>query len=73
MERGEVVCRATRITVHFSREPFVTWDKKALIGISCRREKEGPRLTERTDDLRAHGSIQDSGGRPPSRASDSQW
>src|ERR687895_131889 len=28
MERGEVVCRATRITVHFSREPFLTWDKK---------------------------------------------
>ena len=22
MERGEVICRATRITVHFSREPF---------------------------------------------------
>jgi tripartite-type tricarboxylate transporter receptor subunit TctC len=30
MERGEVVCRATRITVHFSREPFLTWDKKAF-------------------------------------------
>jgi tripartite-type tricarboxylate transporter receptor subunit TctC len=30
MERGEVVCRATRITVHFSREPFVTWDKKGF-------------------------------------------
>ena len=28
MERGEVVCRATRITVHFSREPFLSWDKK---------------------------------------------
>jgi tripartite-type tricarboxylate transporter receptor subunit TctC len=28
MERGEVVCRATRITVHFSREPFLTWEKK---------------------------------------------
>jgi tripartite-type tricarboxylate transporter receptor subunit TctC len=27
MERGEVVCRATRITVHFSREPFLTWEK----------------------------------------------
>jgi len=30
MERGEVVCRATRITVHFSREPFLTWDKKGF-------------------------------------------
>ena len=28
MERGEVICRATRITVHFSREPFLSWDKK---------------------------------------------
>lgn len=28
MERGEVICRATRVTVHFSREPFLTWDKK---------------------------------------------
>jgi tripartite-type tricarboxylate transporter receptor subunit TctC len=28
MERGEVVCRATRITVHFSREPFLSWEKK---------------------------------------------
>jgi tripartite-type tricarboxylate transporter receptor subunit TctC len=30
MERGEVVCRATRITVHFSREPFLMWDKKGF-------------------------------------------
>lgn len=30
MERGEIVCRATRITVHFSREPFLTWDKKGF-------------------------------------------
>jgi tripartite-type tricarboxylate transporter receptor subunit TctC len=30
MERSEVVCRATRITVHFSREPFLTWDKKGF-------------------------------------------
>ncbi|HWP58073.1 MAG TPA: tripartite tricarboxylate transporter substrate-binding protein [Candidatus Acidoferrales bacterium] len=29
-ERGEVVCRTTRITVHFSREPFLTWDKKGF-------------------------------------------
>ena len=30
MERGEVTCRATRITVHFSREPFLTWEKKGF-------------------------------------------
>ena len=30
MERSEVVCRATRITVHFSREPFLSWDKKGF-------------------------------------------
>ena len=47
MERGEVVCRATRITVHFSREPFVTWDKKGfdrhLVQAGKRRD---PRLTD---------------------------
>jgi tripartite-type tricarboxylate transporter receptor subunit TctC len=30
MERGEVICRATRVTVHFSREPFLSWDKKGF-------------------------------------------
>lgn len=30
MERGEVICRATRITVHFSREPFLSWDKRGF-------------------------------------------
>jgi hypothetical protein len=30
MERNEIVCRATRVTVHFSREPFLTWDKKGF-------------------------------------------
>src|SRR5918995_5427810 len=30
MERGEVICRATRITVHFSREPFLTWEKNGF-------------------------------------------
>lgn len=30
MERGEVICRTTRITVHLSREPFLTWDKKGF-------------------------------------------
>ena len=47
MERGEVVCRATRITVHFSREPFVTWDRKGfdrhLVQAGKRRD---PRLTD---------------------------
>jgi tripartite-type tricarboxylate transporter receptor subunit TctC len=27
VEKGEVVCRTTRMAVHFSREPFLTWDK----------------------------------------------
>ena len=43
MERGEVVCRATRITVHFSREPFLTWDKKGfdrhLLQASTKRDR----------------------------------
>jgi tripartite-type tricarboxylate transporter receptor subunit TctC len=47
MERSEVVCRATRITVHFSREPFLTWDKKGfdrhLLQASTKRD---PRLSE---------------------------
>jgi tripartite-type tricarboxylate transporter receptor subunit TctC len=47
MERGEVVCRATRITVHFSREPFLTWDKKGfdrhLLQASTKRD---PRLAD---------------------------
>lgn len=30
MERGEIICRATRVTVHFSREPFISWDKKGF-------------------------------------------
>jgi tripartite-type tricarboxylate transporter receptor subunit TctC len=30
MERGEITCRATRVTVHFSRQPFLTWDKKGF-------------------------------------------
>ena len=30
MERGEVVCWATRITAHFSREPFLSWEKKGF-------------------------------------------
>jgi tripartite-type tricarboxylate transporter receptor subunit TctC len=47
MERGEVVCRATRITVHFSREPFLTWDKKGfdrhLLQVGKKRD---PRLAD---------------------------
>ena len=47
MERGEVICRATRITVHFSREPFLSWDKKGfdrhLVQAGTKRD---PRLPE---------------------------
>jgi tripartite-type tricarboxylate transporter receptor subunit TctC len=47
MERGEVVCRATRITVHFSREPFLTWDAKGfdrhLLQVGRKRD---PRLAD---------------------------
>ena len=25
-----MVCRATRVTVHFSREPFLSWEKKGF-------------------------------------------
>jgi len=47
MERGEVVCRATRITVHFSREPFVTWDKKGFDRHLVQAgKKRVPRLTD---------------------------
>jgi tripartite-type tricarboxylate transporter receptor subunit TctC len=27
VEKGEVACRTTRMAVHFSREPFLTWDR----------------------------------------------
>jgi tripartite-type tricarboxylate transporter receptor subunit TctC len=47
MERGEVICRATRITVHFSREPFLSWDKRGfdrhLVQAGTKRD---PRLPE---------------------------
>jgi tripartite-type tricarboxylate transporter receptor subunit TctC len=47
MERAEVVCRATRITVHFSREPFVTWDKKGFDRHLVQAgKKRDPRLTD---------------------------
>jgi len=47
MERGEVVCRATRITVHFSREPFLTWDKKGFDRHLVQAgKKRDPRLTD---------------------------
>ena len=47
MERSEVVCRATRITVHFSREPFVTWDKKGFDRHLVQAgKKRDPRLTD---------------------------
>lgn len=31
MERGEVICRATRVSVHVGREPFLTWHKQGFI------------------------------------------
>ena len=47
MERNEIVCRATRITVHFSREPFVTWDKKGFDRHLVQAgKKRDPRLVE---------------------------
>jgi tripartite-type tricarboxylate transporter receptor subunit TctC len=47
MERNEVVCRATRITVHFSREPFVTWDKKGFDRHLVQAgQKRDPRLAD---------------------------
>jgi tripartite-type tricarboxylate transporter receptor subunit TctC len=56
MERGEVVCRATRITVHFSREPFLSWDKKGfdrhLVQAGSKRDArlpEVPTLVELMD------------------------
>jgi tripartite-type tricarboxylate transporter receptor subunit TctC len=56
MERGEVICRATRITVHFSREPFLSWDKKGfdrhLVQAGSKRDTrlpEVPTLVELMD------------------------
>lgn len=47
MERGEVVCRATRITVHFSREPFLTWEKKGFDRHLVQAgQKRDPRLSD---------------------------
>ncbi len=47
MERGEVICRATRITVHFSREPFLTWEKKGFDRHLLQAGKErDPRLAD---------------------------
>jgi tripartite-type tricarboxylate transporter receptor subunit TctC len=47
MERGEIICRATRVTVHFSREPFLTWDKNGfdrhLVQAGAKRD---PRLPD---------------------------
>ncbi|MDH3445393.1 MAG: tripartite tricarboxylate transporter substrate-binding protein, partial [Deltaproteobacteria bacterium] len=46
MERGEVICRATRITVHVSREPFLTWDKnkfdRHLLQAGMKRDSRMP-------------------------------
>ena len=47
MERGEIICRATRVTVHFSREPFLTWDKKGFDRHLVQAgEKRDPRLPD---------------------------
>ena len=47
MERGEVLCRTTRITVHLSREPFLTWDKKGFDRHLLQAGKErDPRIGE---------------------------
>lgn len=47
MERGEVICRATRITVHFSREPFLTWEKKGFDRHLLQAgKKRDPRLSD---------------------------
>src|SRR4030095_1732518 len=47
MERGEIICRATRVTVHFSREPFLTWDKKGFDRHLVQAgEKRDPRLAD---------------------------
>ena len=47
MERGEIICRATRITVHFSREPFLTWDKNGFDRHLVQAgEKRDPRLSD---------------------------
>ncbi len=48
MERGEIVCRATRITVHFSREPFLSWDKK---GFDRHLVQAGERRDQRLSDI----------------------
>jgi tripartite-type tricarboxylate transporter receptor subunit TctC len=47
MERGEIICRATRVTVHFSREPFLTWDKKGFDRhLAQAGNKRDPRLPD---------------------------
>jgi len=46
MQRGEVMCRATSLSVHFGREPFLTWDKKGfdrhIIQTGKRRDRRLP-------------------------------
>ena len=47
MQRGEIICRATRVTVHFSREPFLTWDKNGFDRHLVQAgEKRDPRLPD---------------------------
>jgi len=45
LERGEVVCRGTRPSVYFSREPFITWHKKGFVRLLVQTgRKRDPRL-----------------------------
>jgi tripartite-type tricarboxylate transporter receptor subunit TctC len=46
VEKGEVVCRTTRMSVHYSREPFLTWDKSGfdlhLLQGGAKRDSRAP-------------------------------
>jgi tripartite-type tricarboxylate transporter receptor subunit TctC len=46
VEKGEAVCRTTRMAVHFSREPFLTWDKtgfdRHLLQGGMKRDSRAP-------------------------------
>lgn len=47
MERGEVICRATRVSVHVGREPFLTWHKGGFIRRLVQfGRKRDPRIAE---------------------------
>jgi tripartite-type tricarboxylate transporter receptor subunit TctC len=48
VEKGEAVCRTTRMAVHYSREPFLTWDKtgfdRHLLQGGLKRDPRAPDL-----------------------------